>query len=40
MKECVIMNYDNEITVEVNTNINNLIKILESKGFKLNKLTI
>ena len=35
MKECVIMNYENEITVEVNTNINNLIKILESNGYKL-----
>lgn len=29
------MNYENEITVEVNTNMNDLIKILESKGFKL-----
>ena len=29
------MNYESEITVEVNTNMNDLIKILESKGFKL-----
>ena len=29
------MNYENEITVEVNANMNDLIKILESKGFKL-----
>ncbi len=29
------MNYENEITVEVNTNMNDLIKIVESKGFKL-----
>ena len=29
------MNYENEITVEVNTNLEELISILESKGFKL-----
>ena len=29
------MNYEKEITVEVNTDLSNLIKILEDKGFKL-----
>ena len=29
------MNYENEITVEVDTNLDNLLKILESSGFKL-----
>ena len=33
------MNYENEITVEVNTNMNDLIKIVESKGFKLKEST-
>ena len=29
------MNYENEITVEVDTSLENLISILENKGFKL-----
>ena len=29
------MNYENEITVEVDTNLENLINILEERGFKL-----
>ena len=29
------MDYENEITVEVDTDLNNLIRILENKGFKL-----
>ncbi len=29
------MNYENEITVEVDTDLNNLIKILKNKGFEL-----
>jgi len=29
------MNYENEITVEVNTNLEDLISILENRGFKL-----
>lgn len=29
------MKYENEITVEVDTDLNNLIKLLEEKGFKL-----
>ena len=32
------MNYENEITVEVCTDLNNLIKILEDKGFKLKEV--
>lgn len=32
------MNYENEITVEVNTDLNNLIDILEDKGFKLKEV--
>lgn len=30
-----IMNYENEITVEVNTTLEDLISILENNGFKL-----
>ena len=29
------MNYENEITVEVNTTLEDLISILENNGFKL-----
>ena len=29
------MNYENEITVEVDTTLENLISILENRGFKL-----
>lgn len=32
------MNYENEITVEVNTDLNNLISILEERGFKLKEI--
>lgn len=32
------MNYENEITVEVNTDLNNLISILEERGFKLKEV--
>ena len=32
------MNYENEITVEVNIDLNTLIKILENKGFKLKEV--
>ena len=31
------MNYENEITVEVDTDLENLINILEERGFKLKK---
>ena len=29
------MNYENEITVEIDTTLENLISILENRGFKL-----